>query len=335
MSTDAAPPHLVDRLLRAIGRVEPRIRAVTELSRLTGGASQETWKLRVAGVERLDEVLILRRVPNDVMIVDQIGPEAEAAAIRRATAADVPVPHIRLELTPADELGRGFISDFVAGETLPQKIQRDPAFAPARSRFARQCGEILARIHAVPTDGLDLLPTLSAASQVDNLRRVYAGRNRPNPVWELGFAWLEARIDRIAQRRVLVHGDFRMGNLMIAPDGIAAVLDWELAHIGDPVEDLGYLTVNSWRFGAIDLPVGGVGVLDDLLDAYHAAGGVAVTRDEVHFWRALGTMKWGILSGELARAIGFSAVTLERAVIGRRSTESELDLLDIIEGIEP
>ena len=69
-----------------------------------------------------------------------------------------------------------------------------------------------------------------------------------------------------------MHGDFRHGNLIIGPDGVRAVLDWELAHLGDPMEDLGWICVNSWRFGEIDKPVGGFGTREELFAGYEAAG---------------------------------------------------------------
>ena len=128
----------------------------------------------------------------------------------------------------------------------------------------------------------------------------------------------------------LVHGDFRHGNLIIGPDGVRAVLDWELAHFGDPMEDLGWVCVNSWRFGEIDKPVGGFGTREELFAGYEAAGR-KVDPDRVKFWEVMGTLRWGIMCcGMMQRFRIGPDHSMERAMIGRRSSETEIDLLRLL-----
>ncbi len=128
-----------------------------------------------------------------------------------------------------------------------------------------------------------------------------------------------------------MHGDFRHGNLMIGPDGIRAVLDWELAHLGDPMEDLGWICVNSWRFGVIDKPVGGFGTYEELFSGYEAASGIAVDAARVKFWEVMGTLRWGVMCvGMMQRFRLGPDHSMERAMIGRRSSETEIDLLRLL-----
>jgi aminoglycoside phosphotransferase (APT) family kinase protein len=150
----------------------------------------------------------------------------------------------------------------------------------------------------------------------------------PHPVFEMAFKWLEPRMAS-AKRQTFVHGDFRHGNLLISPDGVEAALDWELVHIGDPLEDLGWICTNSWRFGMQEKVVGGFGDLPDLLAGYEAAGGGHVSEDEARTWIVYGSLKWGVMCMSMYQ--GFVRDhSVERAAIGRRSSETEVDLINLI-----
>jgi aminoglycoside phosphotransferase (APT) family kinase protein len=316
-------------LRRALGR------PLAKATRLSGGASQETWAVD-AGAGGESEALILRRRPGGAsagsgMAIDLA---TEARLLGLAAQAGVPVAAVRHVLAPEDGLGSGYLMERLAGETIPRKVLRDAALAEVRPRLARQCGEILARIHAVPIESLPPLPVTPAAVQWRMYRDVYDGFDWPHPVFELAFRWIEERLpDAADARETLVHGDFRHGNLMIGGDGVCGVLDWEIAHRGDPLEDLGWLCVNSWRFGNIDLPVGGFGVREDLFAGYEAASGHRVDPDRVRFWEVVGSLKWGIMCmmmlSVFERGIDRS---VERAAIGRRASEAEIDLLALIGG---
>ena len=300
------------------------------LVRLTAGASYQTWSFDVdtpAG----PLPLILRRMPDDAPTEDiQIGPEAEAMVIRQVAAVGVPVPLVHHVLTPMDGLGRGFIAARLEGETLAGRILRSERFAGLRPRLAHLCGQALARIHVTPLAALPPLPQRSTQERLvalyDEYRRVSARR----PVFEWAFAWLREHCPPESQSLRLVHGDFRNGNLMLDEHGIVAVLDWELAHLGDPAEDLGWLTVNSWRFGQREWPVGGFGTVAQLLEGYRESGGPPVDESDVLFWRAFGSLQWGMMCQQMARPLqAGSSIHVERAMIGRRVSETELDLLDL------
>jgi aminoglycoside phosphotransferase (APT) family kinase protein len=209
------------------------------------------------------------------------------------------------------------------GETIPRRILRDDDYAVARPRLAGQCGSALAGIHAIP---LDDVTGLEQPEQVAQYRELLDELGEPHPAFELGFRWLEANRPS-STRTTVVHGDFRNGNLMVGPDGLRAVLDWELAHLGDPLEDLGWLCVRSWRFGEAPR-VGGFGTVDDLVGAYEADSGTSVDRKALVWWEALGTLKWGIMCIVQAATHRSGAVrSVELAAIGRRVCEVEHDLL--------
>ena len=145
-------------------------------------------------------------------------------------------------------------------------------FAEARPKLARQIGGILAGIHGLDLAQLPELRAMTAAKEIGELERDYRSFEWPRPVFELALRWLREHDPGPSREVTLVHGDFRHGNLIIGPDGVRAVLDWELAHSGDPMEDLGWVCVNSWRFGEIDKPVGGFGTREELFAGYEAAG---------------------------------------------------------------
>ncbi|ABS64683.1 aminoglycoside phosphotransferase [Parvibaculum lavamentivorans DS-1] len=302
------------------------------LKRLSGGASQETWSFD-ATTEGQPIPLILRRAPGGERApsATAVPLETEAQLIGLAGAAGVPVPTVRHTLSAEDGLGHGFIMDRITGETIARKILRDDEFADARPKLARQCGEILARLHSVDKKSLPPLRTSPARSEIDQYLGVYKTHGHPHPVFDLALRWLKENAAPETTAHTLVHGDFRHGNLMIGPDGIRAVLDWELAHIGDPMEDLGWICVNSWRFGNIDLPVGGFGRREDMFEGYEAAGGAKVDPARVKFWEVLGTLKWGIMCTIMVTAFKSGADrSVERATIGRRSSETEIDLLRLL-----
>ena len=181
----------------------------------------------------------------------------------------------------------------IEGETIARKILRDEQFAKARPLLARQLGEVAAGIHGLPTRrNCRSCAAMTAASEIADLEREYRSFNWPRPVFELALRWLRERDPGPSQEVTLVHGDFRHGNLIIGPDGVRAVLDWELAHLGDPMEDLGWICINSWRFGEIDKPVGGFGSREELFAGYEAAGR-SVDPDRVMFWEVMGTLALG------------------------------------------
>jgi aminoglycoside phosphotransferase (APT) family kinase protein len=321
-------PAMSEALRRVLMRLDPQVRDIAGLTRLSAGATNETWSLdavRDAGAEPL----ILRRSavgrgPGVLTL------QAEAQVLSVVHSCKVPVPEVRYFLTPDDALGEGFLMQRIAGATLPNKILRDPALATVRPQLAAQLGTIAAAIHAVDPASLPQLPLLDAPRQLQHLHSQYRAQGTPRPVFELAFRWLRQHLPP-AVAPTLVHGDYRHGNLIIGPQGVLAVLDWELAHIGDPVADLAWMCIPPWRFGELDKPVGGFGLREDLLDAYERARGVSIDRARLEWWDVLGSLLWGILCADMPKWLRSGRDTsVERATIARRASESELDLMRIL-----
>lgn len=304
--------------------------AIAGLTRLSAGATQEIWRFGVFRGD-VETPVILRRAPGGVRVSDTaIGLATEASLLEAAGRAGVPVPEVLCVLKDDDGLGQGFVMEFVEGETLGGRIARGEALAAVRPRLARQCGEILARIHTLDPEAFPSLRRATPAELVAQYRASYEASGWPRPVLDLTFRWLETHCPPPPGRPRLVHGDFRNGNLMIGPDGVRAVLDWEIAHVADPMEDLGWICVNAWRFGVLDKPVGGFGEREDLWAGYEAAGGDPVNRAHAHWWEVYGSMRWGVMCVGMTAAFRGADPSVERAVIARRVSENELDLMRLI-----
>jgi aminoglycoside phosphotransferase (APT) family kinase protein len=301
---------------------------IENLRPLSGGASADTWSFD-ADCRGSRYALILRLAPprKDPIRLDRM---TEARLLSLAAEAGVPAPKVLFPVEEADGVGTGYAMERIAGETIARKILRDDEYAEARNRMARQCGEILHSIHSIDTARLPPLKKQPAAAQVGELFPMYRAFGQELPVFELTFRWLRDRLPESRELR-FVHGDFRNGNFIVGPEGIRAVIDWELAHLGDPMEDLGWICVNSWRFGNIDLPVGGFGLREDLFAGYEEAGGGPVDPEEVHFWEVFGTLKWGLITILQAYThLGGAKRSVELAAIGRRTSETEIDLVNLL-----
>jgi len=171
---------------------------------------------------------------------------------------------------------------------------------------------------------------MNPEAMVDQSRDHYKLMNTPQPMIDYAARWLKENLPENV-RTTLVHNDFRNGNIMISPKGIVAVMDWELAHIGDPMRDLGWICTNSWRFGRSDLPVGGFGKYEDLFRGYEAVSGMKVDPAHVKFWEVFGSFWWAV--GCLLMAEHYRSgpdKTVERPAIGRRSSECQVDCVNLL-----
>jgi len=320
-----------EELSRCVASFYPGATGVADAAKLSGGASQETWSFDIVHVAGRFGA-ILRRSPKGYGAAPTraAGLAAEARLMQLAFDAGLPSPKVMHVLTPEDDLGTGFIMARVEGETIARKILRDEQFAHARPILARQLGKVAAGIHGLPRDQLPKLREMSSTREIAEMEREYRGFDWPRPVFELALRWLAAHDPGPSAEVTLVHGDFRHGNLIIGPDGVRAVLDWELAHLGDPMEDLGWICVNSWRFGEIDKPVGGFGSREELFAGYQETGR-RVDPVRVKFWEVMGTLRWGVMCcGMMQRFRIGPDHSMERAMIGRRASETEIDLLRLL-----
>jgi aminoglycoside phosphotransferase (APT) family kinase protein len=300
------------------------------LERLSGGASQELWSFDVeTGGETLP--LILRRNPGGLTQRESAaGMETEARLIELARAAGAPAPAVVHVCQPADGLGHGYVMERIAGETIARRILRDAAYAQARPRLARQLGEAAARIHAVDVGAAGALREVTPQSSLEGSYAGYRAFGTPRPVVEWAFRWLRDHLPPPPPRQTVVHGDMRNGNIIVGPDGLSAVLDWEVVHLGDPMEDLGWICVTSWRFGEVDKPAGGFGSREEMFAGYEAAGGSAVDAARVRWWEVMGTLRWGMSCAMFGREFQDGDRSVEKAAIGRRASETAVDLMAIL-----
>ena len=326
----------IAQLQAAVARHIGKPGTIHDLQRLTGGANKTTWSFDadVAG-ERAQFILQLASVrANDADnplagVSPHLIADEDARLMIAAVKAGVPAPRVRAILQTDDGLGGGYVTERVEGETLATKILRDERFAGARATMAKQCGTILAAIHRIPVAEVPFLMKLMPAEHIAAQRRIIEYFGFHLPALELGLKWAEQHVPRNARHSV-VHGDFRAGNFIVREDGIRCVLDWEIGQSGDPMQDLGWVCVKTWRFGGRK-PVGGFGTREDLFEAYEKASGESVDPAHVRFWEAYGSVRWGI--GCLSMGLrGMEEVGIERCAIGRRIEEPLWDFFNLIEG---
>ncbi len=309
-------------------------RKLVKAERLSGGASQETYRV-VVDTDEGELRLALRRAAGGGApdALGRPGLRGEAALMRAALEAGVPEPRV-LHLLDAEEgLGDGFLMEWLDGETLGARVVRSEELAKARPLLARQCGEILARIHAIDPDVDGLESTLTRQTPQEFIEQTwnnYKAFGTPQPMIDYAARWLEDHLPAETEM-ALVHNDFRNGNIMVGPQGVVAILDWETAHIGDPMRDLGWICTNSWRFGRSDLPVGGFGSYEDLLAGYESVSGKEVDLERVKFWEVFGSFWWAV--GTLGMAQIYRTgpdPSVERPAIGRRTSECQVDCVNLL-----
>jgi aminoglycoside phosphotransferase (APT) family kinase protein len=255
--------------------------------------------------------------------------------IEAVRAAKVPVPRpLRFEAAGGAFKTAGFLMGHVDGESVAPRVLRRDEYAGARERLVVQLAEALARIHSTDAEGIEGIagpgddPALAACELWEaELDRI----GEPLPATEAGLRWLRLNAPPGPGRTTLVHGDFRLGNFIVSSRGLAAVIDWELCHLGDPAEDIGWLCIRSWRFGNDDRPVAGLGFLDEFLAAYERAGGERPEPERVRWWEAMGNVKWAVICARQAHDhLTRRRPSAELASLGRRICEPEWDLLQLV-----
>ncbi len=299
--------------------------AITDLQRLSGGANMESWRFG-CGPARF----VLRRAPSAAWLAGRSLTMAdEARVIRLARGGGVPAPEVVLELVPEDELGIGFVMGCLDGTADPETVLASP---PA---LAEQIANAMARIHALDPAHARPLPVLDAATGVAKLTAQFENSGGDRPIIALGLAWLRAHLPP-PSRLCVVHGDLRIGNVLVDQGHLTGVLDWELAHVGDGHEDLAYGCMTVWRFGRLDKQGLGLTTVADLARAYQAAGGEAFDPARFRFWLVYRTVWWALGCLEMGKAWRSGADrSLERVVVARRTAEQELDLLLLLEPDAP
>lgn len=337
---NAASEALQARLMAWLARQYGRPVTVDGLVRLAGGVSRETWAFDVIGGESGDgpaslrHPLILRMDTPQPFI--EGGRAAEAALIRLAGRHGVPVPRVLWSEDDAEALGAPFlVMERVPGEASIPRLHRESAYAHTRQVLPGQMAATLAQIHRITPHadphghtGLRELPQAEAVAWLERLYRERAVE--PHPVLELALRWLAGHLPPEAPP-ALVHGDYRTGNVMFDESGLVAVLDWELAYWGDPLADVAWVALRSWRGGHDDLPVGGLATREAFHQAYAEAGGRAVEPALMHFWDVYALVRWAVITLMELRGFLEGLPNIELAAMGRRTAEIEWDLLDTLE----
>ncbi len=334
------PNEMVQRLtafIRAQGHFDSV--AIENFRKMPGGASREIWSFDCAmerGGETSRRAMVLRRDPGAHNI--STNRRHEFMVIRAAFEEHIQVPEVFWVSEDPAVLGSAFfIMERIEGETLARRLLRDDTYARAREVMPAQLAEILAKIHRIDPvkHKLDFLPEPGDNAALTEVKRYEENFRRlalePHPAFELAFRWLLKRVPK-TPRKTLVHGDYRIGNVIFGPEGVRSILDWELAHLGDPMEDVGWMCVRAWRFGNDQKPVGGLGTREHFFGAYEKASGTNVDPEAARFWEVFGNLRWGIITISQARThIDGFVKSIELASIGRRTAETELELLNLIE----
>jgi aminoglycoside phosphotransferase (APT) family kinase protein len=290
---------------------------VESMQLLAGGASKEAWSVDAGGRR-----LLVRRAAGGVIHEATLPLEQEFRVLQAAEDAGVRVPH---PVAYLGELGgrEAFAMERVEGETIGRRIVRNPP-----PGLDLQLAEELAKIHAIPPERV---PFLRGADVLARFEGELDSVGEPHPAIEYGLSWLrERRPDPLAD--VVLHGDFRLGNVVVSERGLEYLLDWEFAHLGDPTEDVAWPIVRAWRFGRDALRLGGIGDVEPYLERYVAVTGRQIDVGELLWWEVLGNVKWatGCLTQSRRHLNGLER-SVELAVLGRLAAEMEYELLDLIE----
>jgi aminoglycoside phosphotransferase (APT) family kinase protein len=319
---------------------------VTSLERLAGGACQDNYVVVVhfASGPLVGERKLVLRSDARTSLPGSLDRAREHDVIRAAVAGGVRTPEARwLAGDLVREKSHAYFLDWVEGEAIGRRVVGSPKLAAARERLPAECARELARIHTItPSSHPGLFPAGSglagpastgdaADDALSFLRGMLDSLVEPRPALELCFRWL--RDNAPAKGEVtLVHGDFRTGNLMVTPEGLSGVLDWEFSHWGAPAEDIAWMCVRDWRFGQLALAAGGFAPRARLYEEYERASGRRVVPREVAYWEVMGNVRWAAASlhqGERYLSGGDSDIEL--VGVARRAIEMEYEALRLID----
>ena len=299
---------------------------IKNLVPLTGGASADINRIIF---EDNKEFIVRRSVIKDKAVM-AIPKNMEAKIQKIVKEYGAPVPEIIMEFSEGAEIGEGYVMQSVGGETIPRKILRDDSYKNIRNKLPYEIGKSLAQIHKTKLEKLQDLEKITFSESLEKLFIIYESFDQPQPVFDLAFKWLENQ-KILDYEEVLVHGDYRFGNFIISEKKLESIIDWELAHIGNPMEDLGWLCVRSWRFGNVNKRAAGLGDVDELIAGYEANSEIKIDKSQLDIWQLYGSLKWGIICMVQTFAhLGGAVKSLEKAAIGRRVSETEFDLMNMI-----
>lgn len=325
------------KLLSVLKKSLDGFETLESTKRLTSGASRITFEVSTI-CKGKPKKLALRINPADLnedgLMSQRIAPSSEAEVMKLARSAGIPTPEIIYIFDEEDDLGEGYLMDWMEGESVGSKISRGEEFKAIRPVLAKQCGQILGRLHSIDISATGLETVLEKLKPIDYVSqqyKIYKSLKVQRPMIEYVARWLLENPPR-DRPLCLVHNDFRNGNLLVNKlSGISGVLDWEIAHIGNPIRDIGWLCTPSWRFGVSKNTVGGFGMLNDLLASYEASGGSKLEQEELKFWMIFGSFWWAIACLLMEKSYeNGEDKSIERPIIGRRISECEVDCVNLL-----
>jgi aminoglycoside phosphotransferase (APT) family kinase protein len=293
---------------------------ISEPVLLAGGASKEAWAVDADG-----DKLLVRRAAVGVIHKHTLSLAEEFAVLEAAHEAGVKVPRPITYIGDLD--GReAFVMERLEGETIGRRIVRMERIPP---ELPTQMADELAKIHAIPRARVDFLQEARLERMVEEFDEV----GEPHPAIELGLWWLRENRPP-ARDPVVVHGDYRIGNLVVDERGLVGVLDWEFAHVDDPVRDLAFSLVRAWRFGVPEKRLGGIGAVEPYLERYNAQTGFDVEPSELDYWELAGNVGWAIgCLTQMQRHLSGRDRSVELAVLGRLGAEVEYEICHLLERV--
>lgn len=311
---------------------------ITDAKPLAGGASRDTWLFSIQIGDTVEKIVLRRDLPTQ-MFAEALTREQEYNLMDAAYQQGVKVAKMRWLCTDETVLGSPFfIMDYVSGISIGRRVIKQPELADARQALPQQMAEELAKIHTIDPaqETLAFLkrPKDGRSPAEEAIHESYSILNNlgvHNPVWEWTLRWAQNNLPP-QNDLCFVHGDFRIGNLLVDEQGLTAVIDWEFGHVGNPDEELGYLCMRDWRFGEGTKRASGLTDRETFIKAYEKASGRAVSRESVDWWEAMGNIRWGIICMSQAnRHLSGDEPSVELASLGRRSAEMQLEALRLIE----
>lgn len=267
---------------------------VTGLRRLAGGTAHETWgfEVRDGTGSRLHELILRRDFDRGMLDTDL---EAEFRLLRALWSAGVPVPRPWWCITEQSPLTQPFmIVDRVEGTDLRKHLAANPDVD--RHRMGHKLVELQCAVHRLDRSvdlgrAVDLGgPAVGSVGPDGELANwtelINTSGVEPGPLVNAATDWLERHVPDTAPAQ-LVHGDFKTNNLLFGADGEITILDWELAHLGDPVEDVAWTMLWTTR---TDL-VGGLLSAREYRAAYEECSGTELDSGALLFWRIFALVK--------------------------------------------
>lgn len=333
--TTLPPQELQERLADYLSEETERPVTVQEAHPLAGGASRDSWVF-TARIDGRPGRFVLRRDFPTTMNDKALSRAQEFALMRAAHDHGVKVARVRWLCDDPAVLGLPFfIMDYVGGISVGRKVMSQPDLADACAKLPAQMAEQLAKIHTLDASALSFLTAPSggdpARHAIDETYGFIDAIGAAVPALEYALDWCARHTPR-ADRITFLHGDFRVGNLLVDSDGLAAVIDWEFSHLGDPHEELGYLCMRDWRFGQDHLRAAGLCDRETFLRHYEQHSGQSVDRAAVTWWEIIGNIRWAVMClTQAERHLSGQDPSIELASLGRRSVEMQAEALRLIE----